>query len=276
VYIEVSSFDGGTSRGYTDSNGRVDFFVRSGATYQLTASGPGIKTTSTSFEIPPSERFYQEQVQVELHTGGATKAPGGMVSAATLRLPEKARDEFAKGMKEMSAHNWSKARQHFEKAIKDYPQFDHAYNNIGVSYIHEKNMKAAREAFEKAIAVNDKNPDAVRNLARVKLMDNDYSGAKELLLKLGPDPRDLDALTMLAYAQLNMYELDAALANALKVHQGEPDRFPLAHLVAARVYELKGNRSAAEAQYQMYLKEAPNTPEVQVAKEGMQRLAASK
>lgn len=213
---------------------------------------------------------------MEAHTGKETKAPGGMVAAETLRVPENASEEFAKGMREMRAQNWSKARQHFEKAVKDYPQFDWGYNNIGVTYVQEKNTKAAREAFEKAVAINGKNPAAMRNLARMKLVDKDYSGGKELLLKLGPDPGDLEALTMLAYAQLNTREFDSALANALKVHQGEPDRYPLAHLVAARVYEIKGNQSAAQAQYQMYLKEAPDTPDAQLAKEGMQRVSASR
>ena len=81
-----------------------------------------------------------------------------------------------------------------EKAIKNYPQFDWAYNNIGVAYIQEKNAQGAREAFQKAVAINDKNSDAVRNLARMKLMDNDFSGVKELLMELGPDPHDAEAL----------------------------------------------------------------------------------
>jgi Tfp pilus assembly protein PilF len=277
VYVEVSSFQDGPMRGYTDSNGRVDFYVRSGTDYELTASGPGIVTTSKSFSIPQSERFHQEEIEVRLDTGvAATKGPGGIISASNLRIPQKAREEFAEGMKEMSARNWSKARHHFEKATKDYPQLDSGYNDIGVTYIQENNTNAARKAFEKAVAINDKNPDAVRNLARLKLMDNDFNSGKQLLLKLGPDPRDLDALTMLAYAQLNTNDLDAALANALKVQQGGPDRFPIVHLIAARVYELKGDRTAAQSQYQMYLKAAPDTPQAQSARQGLQRLAASK
>lgn len=276
VYVEVSSFQGGPKRGYTDSDGRVDFYVPSGTDYKVTASGPGIESTSTSFQIPPSERFHHQELQVEVHTGTQAKAPGGMIAAENLRVPENAREEFAKGMKEMGAQNWSKARQHFEKAVKDYPQFDWGYNNIGVTYVHENDTKAAREAFEKAVAINDKNLAAVRNLARMKLTEKDYSGGKELLLKLGPDPGDVEALMMLAYAQLNTHEFEAALANALKVHQGEPDRYPLAHLVAARVYEMKGNQRAALSQYQIYLQEAPNTPDAQLAKEGMQRVAAGK
>jgi Tfp pilus assembly protein PilF len=277
AYIEVSSFQGGSKRGYTDSDGRVDFFVPSGTDYKVSASGPDIESTSASFAIPPSERFHHQDLQVELRRGSAeTKAPGGVVSTSNLRVPENAREEFAKGMKEMGEQNWSKARQHFEKAVKDYPQFDWGYNNIGVTYAQEKNRKAAREAFERAVAINDKNLDAVRNLARMRLLDNDYSGGKELLLKLGPDPKDLEAMMMLAYAQLKTQELDAALANALNVHQGEPDRYPFAHLVAARAYEIKGNRTAALAQYQQYLKEAPDTPNAQIAKDGMQRLSAGK
>jgi Tfp pilus assembly protein PilF len=218
-----------------------------------------------------------EEVQVEVLAGGTTaRAPGGLVSTAKLRVPEKAEQEFTKGMKEMSARNWSKAREHLEKAIKDYPQFDWAYNNIGVSYIQEKNTQGAREAFQKAVAINDKNSDAVRNLARMKLMDNDFNGVKELLVKLGPDLHDAEAWMMLAYAQWQTHAPDAALASALKVHQGDPDRFPLAHLIAARVYEMKGNQNAAQEQYQIYLKEAPDTPDARMAQEGMQRLAAKR
>ena len=118
VYVEVTSLAGSSMRGYTDSDGRVNFEVASGTNYKLIISGPSIKSTNASFAIPPSERFFHEDVQVDLAKGTATKGAGGMVSAATLQVPEKARHEFAAGMKEMKAQDWSKAREHFEKAIK--------------------------------------------------------------------------------------------------------------------------------------------------------------
>jgi Tfp pilus assembly protein PilF len=262
-------------RGYTDSNGRINFDVPSGTRYQASVSGPGIESRSTTFDIPPTQRFLHEEIEVELNTGGtATKGPGGMVSASNLRVPEKAGHEFAKGMKEMSAHNWSKARKHLEKAIKDYPQFDWAYNNLGVACMQENDAKDARAAFEKAVAINDKNTDAVKNLARLELADNDFAGAKAVLLKLGQEPRDPEALTMLSYTQLRTWEFNAALDNALKVPHEGPERFPVVHLIAARVYEIRGNRSAAEAQYKQYLNVAPDGPEARVAKEGIQRVEA--
>ncbi len=275
AFVEITSGGGAPQRGYTDSEGRVSFTVPSGTRYELAVKGPGIETKVESFEIAPGQRSHREEVEVNLQAGGTTaRAPGGIISAGNLRIPEKAQQEFTKGMKEMSAHNWSKAREHLEKAIKYYPQFDWAYNNEGVAYIQEKNTQGAREAFQKAVAINNKNTDAVRNLARMKLMDKNFIGVKELLLKLGPDPHDMEALMMLAYAQWQTREFDAAQATALKVHQGDPDRFPLAHLIAARVYEMKGNQNAAQEQYQIYLKEAPDTPDARLAKEGMQRLAA--
>jgi Tfp pilus assembly protein PilF len=273
VYVEISSGQGGTTRGFTDTNGRVNFDVLSGVNYELEVSGP-VKTKSVSFLVPFAQRYHHEEVEVELHRGETAKEPGGMVSSATLNVPENARQEFAKGMKDMNSHNWSKAREHFQKAVKNYPRFDWGYNNIGVTYIQEKNNTAALEAFAKAVAINDKNADAVRNLARMKLMQNDCAGGKALLLKLGPDPKDSDALMMLAFAELNLHEFEPALANALKVHQSEPDRFPLGHLIAAQVYEMKGDSRSAQAQYQIYLKEAPDSPEAQAAKQGMQRVTA--
>jgi len=274
AYVEISSLGGGLAlRGYTDFDGRINFDVPSGARYQASISGPGIKSRSTTFDLPPTERFHREEIEVELRRGGTvTSAPGGMVSAPDLRVPKKAGQEFAKGMKEMIAHNWSKARQHLEKAIKYYPQFDWAYNNLGVACIQEKDAKDAREAFEKAVRINEKNIEAVKNLARLKLADNDFAGAKAVLVKPGQELRDPEALTMLSYTQLRTREFDAALANALKVPHGGTDSFPVVHLIAARVYEIKGDRSAAEAQYKEYLKVAPDGPQAGVAKEGLQRV----
>jgi Tfp pilus assembly protein PilF len=278
VLVQVQPVDNGTpQQAYTDALGQANFTVRSGDRFKLTVSGPAIETKSSLFDVPFAERLHTEYVEVKLVQGGTTmKSPEGMVSASALHVPEKAEHEFEKGLQQMRSRNWDKAREHFEKAIKEYPQFDWAYNNMGVADIQEKKSDAARKAFEKAVALNDKNPDAARNLARMEIAEGDFGRAKELLLKaLGVDPRSPDSLTLLAYAQLRTHDFDAALSNALHAHQGEPDRFPLAHLIAARIYELRGAQASAKTQYQMYLKEAPDTPEARLAEEGVQRLAGA-
>ena len=44
----------------------------------------------------------------------------------------------------------------YNKAIQLNPNFDMAYNNLGVAYEHTKNYIKAKEAFEKAYVINPK------------------------------------------------------------------------------------------------------------------------
>ena len=139
-----------------------------------------------------------------------------------------------------------------------------------------KDVAGAREAFTRAVTINNKNFDADRNLARLELGESNYDGAKKLLQDaLASMPSDREALGMLSFAEMKTKQFDQALSDAEKVHQdGSTDAFPLAHLVAAAVRENKGDLAGAQKQYEMYLKEAPDSPQAQVAKKGLERIQA--
>lgn len=275
VLVELGSMGGGTiQQTYTDAEGHVSFSAPTGRSYQLRVSGPGIESSSTAMDIYPGETFHHENVAVKLKrdannpTGG-----GGIVSATELNVPEKAHREFSKGMELLKDKKWEEARKHFEKAIKEYPKYDWAYNNIGVADMNLKDPVGAREAFTKAVEINDKNPDATKNLAKLKIQDNDLAGAKDLLMKSNTAlPGSPDTLVLLAFTQYRTQDFDGALANAEKCHTTEPDNYPLGHLIAGAVREKKGDRQGAQKQYQMYLKEAPDGPQAQLAKDALARL----
>ncbi len=277
LLVELSSFAGGTQRTYTNTDGRASFTVRGSATFQVTVSGQDIEPVTNTFELYPDEVSHRESVTIKFKQSAGNRAPGGVVAANNLNVPEKARKEFERGMDEMNANKLDSAKKHFEKAIDIYPNFDSAYNNIGVIELQNKNRDAAKQAFAKAVELNDKNPDATSNLAQLKITDDDLEGAKDLLKKsLMMQPQNPKSLMLLAFAQFKTKEFEAALSNAEKVHQGDIDHFPLAHLIAARIREGIGDRAAAERQYEMYLKEAPEGPEARIAQEGLTRIQAKK
>jgi Tfp pilus assembly protein PilF len=274
--VQINMMSGGTvQQNYTDMDGRVSFTVPPSQNYEVKVSGPGIETSQMSFEVFEGESFHHQAVVVKLTEDGKKNLPGGMVSAAMLNVPVKARREYDKGMELMQKGKLEDAKKHLEKAIEEYPNFDWAFNNIGVIDMRMNDVPGAREAFTRAVAINGKNPDAARNLARLKLRDNDFDGAKTLLQQsLSAKPGDPEVLGLLSYAELKTNQPDQALTDAEKVHRDDHDVFPLAHLVAASVRESKGDLPGAQKQYEMFLKEAPDTPQAQVAKEGLQRIQA--
>jgi Tfp pilus assembly protein PilF len=278
VMVELMGLGGGTmQQTFTDPEGRVSFSVPSGKSYQLKVSGPGIENTSAQFDVNSGENFHNESVAVKLKEGAEAKGPGGMISTTSLNVPEKAHNEFKKGIKDLNAKKLEDAKKHFIKATEEYPQYDWAYNNIGVVDIQLKDDKGAREAFARAVEINDKNPDATKNLARMKIQDNDFAGAKELLVKsITVQPGNPDTLVLLAYTQLKTNQLDEALANAEKCHKSDsgPDLYPLGHLIAGAVREKKGDLAGAEKQYATYLKEAPDGTQAKAAQDGMARVKA--
>lgn len=274
--VQISLMSGGTiQENYTDMDGRVSFSVPPADNYQVRVSGAGIETTQSSFELFEGESFHHESVVVKLTEDAKKNLPGGMISAAMLNVPVKARHEYDKGMELMQKGKLEDARKHLQKATEIYPNFDWAYNNIGVIDMRMKDVPAAREAFTRAVTINNKNFDADRNLARLELGENNYEGAKKLLQDaLTARPGDSEALGMLSFTEFKTKEFDQALSDAEKAHQDGRDAFPIAHLVAASVRESKGDLAGAQKQYEMYLKEAPDSPQAQVAKQGLERIQA--
>lgn len=59
------------------------------------------------------------------------------------------------------------AEKEFLKAIKKEPQWDVPYYNLGNNYYFEGDLKRSEEYFRKAIKLNDKNTDAMNNLAHL-------------------------------------------------------------------------------------------------------------
>lgn len=276
LMVELNPFGGGgPQRTFVDSNGHATFRVHGGSSYQVSVTGQDIETANSAFEIYPDETIHRERVEVKYKKDAKKDSPGGVVSAAEMKVPPKARSEFSKASEEMDRGRWDDAKKHLLKAIDIYPKYDWAYNNLGVVEIQLKNNEAARQAFTKAVELNDKNADATANLAQIKLGENDFQGAKDLLAKsLTIRPKSSKALLMMAIAQYNTNELDAALATAEKVHEGDVDKYPLAHFIAAEIREKKGDRAGAERQYQAYLKEAPEGPQAGAAKDALVRVEA--
>jgi tetratricopeptide (TPR) repeat protein len=274
--VQVSEMSGGiVQENYTDMDGRVTMSIPPGNSYEIRVSGPGIETTQQEFELFQGESFHHQPVTVKLTADAKANLPGGMVSASMLNVPVKARREYDKGMQLMRKQKWADAKKHMEKATQEYPNFDWAFNNIGVIDMRLNDVPGARQAFTRAVALNHKNADAERNLARLKLQDNDYEGAKTLLKEsLAVKPDDPNALGLLSFAELKTNEPDQALADAEKVHRDGHDTFPLAHLVAGTVLESKGNLPGARKEYESYLKEAPDTPQAKAAKDGLARIEA--
>ncbi|MDR3747329.1 MAG: tetratricopeptide repeat protein [Acidobacteriota bacterium] len=269
------------AQGFTDSTGQAVITMLGAGTFRVRVSGIEIESkVSDPVEINDQDRMAVVSVQVEpkpRDQQNAQSSGAGMASASQLNIPGSARKPFEKGMDAMKHKDFPKAADLSQKAIDAYPQFDAAYDNLGVALIQMGQTDKAGAAFQKAVEVNDKNADANRNYSRYLINIKQYAQAEEPLKRaLMVAPQDPSSLTLLAIAEFQTKDYDGALQSALKVHQVSHEGYAMAHYIAARVYELKQQGLAATAEYQTYLKESPNGPQAEQARAALARLTANR
>jgi tetratricopeptide (TPR) repeat protein len=271
---------------FTDGEGQVMFHVSSneGGGYQVRSSGPDIEDSlSDPITVYPGDRMDVAYVRVQQKQSAAAPADTktktkttASASANELRVPADAKRAFMKGMDALYRHDYPKAAEAFEKAVATYPQYDMAYDNLGVSYVMLAQPDKARAAFERAVQLNDKNADADRNYARLLLGSKENVRAIELLTKaLAVEPQDPSTLTLLSIAQLRTGDVNAALQNALRVHQLTHEPHASAHYVAGRAYEEKQDYQKASVEYETYLRESPGGAEAPQVRGALARVTAS-
>ncbi len=265
---------------FTDTDGRASFHITFPGAFRLEVSGSSVQgTSSTTFHVEDMDKSKTVFVRVKPKADGNSAASKpdtpAVTSAADLRVPSEARKAFRKGIEAWGANDFPKAAEQFEKAVALFPEYDTALNNLGVMYIRMNQPEKARAAFERSVALNDKNADADRNLARVLLDEGNFARAEELLKKsLVVEPLNPVTLTLLCAAEAETGDDDAALATARKVHQLPHEGYPLVHYVAGQTLEHQGRTQEAYVEYETYLHEAPSGAEAPQVRSALARLTA--
>lgn len=264
----------------TDNEGNVDFNTITGI-HRLRVIGRDIEEFTTTLDIENVETTRVENLRITLKRSGSeadviVRDNGGMVNVTGLNVPKKAQRHFKQASEAMQKQKWEQAKREFSAAIDIYPKYDLAYNGMGVAEYLSGDIANARVAFEKAIRLNDRFAGAYRNLARICLAEHNWVCSDELLTKsLTNEPLNVWALTNAAYAQLQEKHFDDAIVNARRVHGLAHEGFENAHFIAALALEAQKRPNEALAEYELYLKEAPDGPNAIRSKESAERIKAA-
>ena len=272
--VEVLSIYGSTvDIRATDVSGTVRFTRLSPAKYRVRITGAGIVTTeSGEIDMTASEPNLTEYVRVR-------RQPSLTVDAAPhatidVNVPPEARKEFDKASEKMEQKNWTEAKTHLDRAIAIYPKYALAYNNLAMIYINLNQGEKAVESFRKAAELDEHIQQANRYLGYFYYENKSYKQAEPYLLRaIGGEPRNPQLLLALANTQMQNGEAEQALANAQKVHS-RPDhkKFAMAHLIAAQVLSDRGDNQHSREEFQLFLREAPDSPMAPRVKEALAKI----
>ena len=278
--VEVLSPQGVLATAHIIGSEPAQFRVNNGRTYRLRVSGLGIETVTTPyFEINSLELMHVETVYVrpQNQKTGEEPTPGSpTISVTEMKIPKRAVGEMNKGLAAYSKGDMEKAAGHFEKAITEYPRYARAYDMLGAIAIKGSNRGKARELFSKSIQADGAFLPAYLDLARMDLQDQDYAESESLLAKvLAVNPSMPDAVALLATTEFANKEYDKALVDVQRTHAlRNHEQFAEVHIMAGKVLSMQNHRAAAIVQFQLFLREKPDSPQGESVREALASLQA--
>ena len=269
---------GAMDRKFADDAGAVIFRTLSGV-HRIRITGPNIQTYEGEFEISRNETSHVERIRVRrAEPAGRTNETlaAGTVAALRLTVPAAARRAFEQAGEAMRQQRLQESRTLFESAIREYPQYDLAYNGLGMVEVELNEMDAARKSFSKAVELNPDFPAAYRNLARIAFAEKKYEEADAFLVKsLNGEPLNVWALSSASNAELLIHKYNDAIAHARKAHAVPHQGLAGVHIVAALALEATQQPLEAVKEYQLYLDEDPKGRDADRARKAIIRLSES-
>ncbi len=271
----LDGYGGNLKEGMPAANGKLVFRVCSKATYRLRVTGQDIQeATAENLDPGHGDRI----VNLALHWKQQNNVTNetGTISASRLKVPRRAQSWMAKGNSALAKNDLIEAKLDFQKAIEAYPDFDQAYNNLGVVLMNSGDAAGGKAAFQKAIEINAHFGRGLSNLARIAFDEKDFKQALEFArrsLSVEPlNPRTLLVAAQAAYFS-GAYSDTVSFARAL--HSLPHQEMGLAHYLAAKSLEKQALLSEAIAEYQIFLQEDPGDPNVPLAQMAILELKAS-
>jgi tetratricopeptide (TPR) repeat protein len=260
---------------FSDSRGEARFSNITDGDYRVKVTGNEIEdSTSDTFSVGTFSAIAIQMVTVK-RTAAAQNVAGQPISAAALGIPDKAREEYEKGLGLLDKKDHDEAIKHFTRATEMYPQFAAALDAIGIAHV-TTSPQLAKADFLRALDADKQFFPAYPHLAQVYMMERDWARAEEVMLQAVPlDPRSAEALYLLAFAQLKQKKYDLVIANMERTHQLDHEKYSLVHFVAGEAYAMSARPQLAIDQYSLYLKEDPLGRNAEMAKSNIEKLRAA-
>lgn len=197
------------------------------------------------------------------------------IAAGDLKIPAKAKKEYAAACAALKNKKTEIAEKHLRKAAQEYPKYSAALVTLG-------QVLAARQQKEEAYSFCSQASDADANYVPAYLCLADLAARENAwheVLKLSSRALDIDpAGNAVAYeynaaANLMSNNLAAAEKSALRALEIDKNKTdPRVHYVLAQVYEAKGDLANEAAQLREYLKFAGNPDDAAIVKQYLSEL----
>ena len=243
----------------TDYDGHFEVAGLPPGSYEINVEESGYDTVRTKAQLEgPS-------LKLVLYLTPAKWSPARQneytVSVRDLKIPDKAREEYQKGMERLAKDDYTGSVNHFAKAIKIFPEYYEALSQLGIAEIRLGSREEARKAFQAAIDLSKGRHAAAQfGLGYLLYLEGKADEAEAILRRgLELDGNAPDGHVILGLALLRLNRLDEAERSARAALLRKPG-FAEAYLVLADVYARRRNYQEQVQDLETYLRLEPRGP----------------
>ena len=248
----------------SDARGRFRFDNLEPGSYTLHVFAPGRGQMQRTINVGRANADDRGRIAAEIILDGPALLPdrSGIVSARELAIPDRARREYDRAEKRLARRDIKAATGHLEKAVEIAPRFSAAWNHLGTIAYQTQRYAEAEKYFRTALECDPDSYAPLVNLGGVLInlqrLEEALQYNRHAVLKQSADA--------LANSQLGMTYLmlgDSALAekHLLAAVRLDPAHFSRPQLFLAELYLRRGDRAAAAAQLESFLRAHPDSPE---------------
>jgi len=206
---------------YSDTNGEFHFDRVPDGTYRAIVRKSGYAAAQAEISVVGGHQSHVE-VDLQRETSNSNEANGNgpteTISEHELTVPQRARDDYAKGKDLLAKNDYPGAVAQFQKAVDEFPSFYEAYAKLGVAQYMSGQASQAHESFQKSIDLSGgKYSEALFDLADVMNDTRDFQSAERLARQeISIDEASWKGYFQLARAQLGQRRLPDAEKSAQK------------------------------------------------------------
>lgn len=244
----------------TDFDGHFEVRNLPPSTYEIVVDEPGYDPVQISTELEGSS----SELVLYVKPSSVPHSPGNSYTVSTreLKIPDKARGEYKKGLGSLKRRDLAGSQSHFTKAVRAFPDYYEAFYRLGLAETSLGHLDEAAQAFQKAIDLSGgRYASAEFGFGYLLYVEGKPEEAITSVRRgLELDESSADGYLILGLAQLRLDRLDEVERSAGEALLLNP-KLARAYLVLSDVH---GRRHEYRAQLQdldAYLKLEPNGAE---------------
>ena len=220
----------------------------------------------------PPQTYY---LSIRLELKGRAKAKPGVLNAEFANVPKPALVHYDKAVEQAKKGDHPGAVEELKLAIKEYPSFMLAFNQLGVQYLDLNQLENADDAFRSALKITPDVSGVLINRGSANFMMKRYGEAVPILRKaLAKNDQSAVGHYFLGQSLANLGLFDDAETELQASVKLDKEKMKEAHRILAIIYVSRGAKKQAADELEAYLKLWPETPDADKLKEKILQLRA--